>query len=172
MQSERGYTLVEVLIVVGMIGVLSAVALPVFVSSNAMNALWTNSEQLGALIRQTRLRAIARNTTFEVRFNCPAAGNARGLIMTGDPDIDDIGSRCSTTTEGDSEVIVMTPGVAYDADGSTGLQVTGRGVFTAEGDGASIPLTISVSHGSRNRFLRVSATGQITFSDVEPDDEE
>jgi len=166
MRSSAGYTLIEILIVVGLIGIVSAISIPVFISSSALNDLWTSSETLGALIRQTRLKAISRNTTFEIRFNCPSVGNARGLIMTGDPAIDDIGTRCSTTTEGDSEVVAMASGVAYDSDGSTGLQVTGRGAFTAEGASVSIPLTITVTQGSRSRYLRVSPTGQITFSDT------
>ena len=167
MRSEKGYTLFEVLIVVGLIGVLSAVAVPVFLSSNALNALWTSSERMGGLIRQTRFRAISQNATYQLRFDCPNAGEMRALIMTGDPAVDDAADRCSANTEGDSEVVVLDTGVTFDPAAATGLQVTGRGVFTALGD--AIPLTISVSHGSANRFLTVSATGQITFSDSAPE---
>ena len=157
----------EVLVVVGLIGVVSSIAVPVFLSSNALNALWTSSERMGGLIRQTRFRAISQNATYQLRFDCPNAGEMRALIMTGDPAVDDAGDRCSANTEGDSEVVVMDTGVTFDPAGATGLQVTGRGVFTAIGD--AIPLTIGVSHGSANRFLTVSATGQITFSDSAPE---
>jgi len=167
MRSERGYTLFEILIVVGLIGVISGIALPVFMSSNEMNSLWTSSERLGALLRQTRLKAITRNTTFQVRFNCPGVGQARGLIMTGVPAVDDAVNRCSTNTAGDSGIVQMNSGVLFDAGVTTGLQVTGRGSFTAIGGGA-IPLTIDVTYGAQDRYLTVSATGQITFSDAPP----
>ena len=55
--------------------------------------------------------------------------------------------------------------VTYDHGEATALQVTGRGIFTAAG--ASIPLTVSVQYGSSTRTLTVSATGQITFSNIE-----
>lgn len=166
MRSERGYTLFEILIVLGLIGVISGIALPVFLSSNAMNSLWTSSERLGGLVRQTRLRAISRNTTYEVRFDCPSAGAARGLIITGDAAIDGDAARCDNDQEGDTEIVFMNPGVTYDTSGVTGFTVTGRGVFTALG--GPIPATIQVSYGANNRFLTVSATGQISFTDTAP----
>jgi len=165
MHSERGYTLVELLIVVGMIGVASAIALPIFMESNARTGLWTGSERIGATIRQARLRAISTNTTYRVVFNCPSAGNLRMLIVTGDPAVDDdFVTRCADTVDGDSGVIEMPDSISYDAADATALQVTGRGVFTAIGD--AIPLTISVNYGSAVRSLAVSNTGQISFSNV------
>jgi prepilin-type N-terminal cleavage/methylation domain-containing protein len=166
MRSEHGYTLFEVLIVVGLIGVVSAISVPVFISSTAQNNLWTSSERVGALIRQTRLKAISQNRTYEVRFNCPGTGQMRGLIMTGVAGTDNAGNRCNTTTTGDSEIVQMQPGVAYSPALGTGLQVTGRGVFTTVG--GAIPLIIGVTHGSSARYLTVSATGQITFSNTDP----
>lgn len=165
MRSERGYTLIEVLIVVGLIGIVSGISVPVFMESNARSRLWSGSEQIGATIRQARLRAISANTNHRVVFDCPAAGQLRSLIMTGDPAVDDAAGRCGQTLDGDSGTIEMPSGVAFDSDGATNLEVTGRGVFIATG--AAIPLTISVTHGSATRTLVVSATGQITFSNVE-----
>jgi prepilin-type N-terminal cleavage/methylation domain-containing protein len=167
MRSERGYTLFEVLIVLGLIGVISGIALPVFLSSNAMNSLWTSSERLGGLVRQTRLRAISRNTTYQLRFNCPAAGAARGLIVTGNPAIDAAANRCSLSQDGDTEIVYMNPGVTYTpAAGVTGFAITGRGVFTTMG--GAIPTTVNVAYGAKSRYLTVSPTGQITFSDTAP----
>ncbi len=165
MRSERGYTLVEVLIVVGLIGIVSGISVPVFMESNARSRLWSGSELLGATIRQARLRAISSNSNHRVMFDCPSAGEFRSLIMTGDPAVDDAADRCGQTLDGDSGTLEMPAGVAFDPDGATALEVTGRGVFTAAG--AAIPLTISVTHGAATRTLVVSATGQITFSNVE-----
>jgi prepilin-type N-terminal cleavage/methylation domain-containing protein len=166
MRSEHGYTLFEVMVVLGLIGVVTGIAIPVFISSNAQTNLWTSAERVGALIRQTRFKAISQNRTYEVRFNCPAAGQLRGLILTGDATVDNAGTRCTTTTTGDSEIVQMATGVGYSPALGTGLQVTGRGVFTTVG--GAIPLIIGVTHGSSARYLTVSATGQITFSDTDP----
>ena len=166
MRSEHGYTLFELLVVVGFIGVVSAIAFPMFLSSSALNDLWTSSERIGALIRQTRFKAISQNTVYQVRFDCPAANQVRALVMTGNPAVDDAATRCSTNQAGDSEVVVMASGVAFDNGAATALQVTGRGVFTALG--AAIPFTLDVTHGSTARYLTVSATGQISFSNTDP----
>jgi Tfp pilus assembly protein FimT len=153
------------LVVLGLMGVVTAISVPVFMESNARSRLWTGSEEIGAVIRQSRLRAISSNTNYRVVFDCPAAGDIRSLIMTGDPAVDDAADRCGQTLDGDSGVHNMPPGVTFDSDGATSIGITGRGAFTA--NGAAIPLTISVTHGSTARTLVISATGQITFSDVE-----
>lgn len=163
-RSELGFTLIEAVIVVGLIGVTAAIAVPVFIESNARNRLWTASEQIGATVRQTRLQAISQNTTYRVVFDCPAAGSLRSLIMTGDPLVDDDEDRCNQTLEGDSGTIEMPTSVTYDPASATALQVSGRGIFSAIGE--SIPLTISVQYGTATRTLTVSATGQITFSNI------
>jgi prepilin-type N-terminal cleavage/methylation domain-containing protein len=164
MRSERGFSLVEVLVVVGLIGILSAISVPVFIESNSRNALWTGAEQIGATIRSARFRAISQNTPYRVTFNCPAANELRTLIVTGDPAVDDDEGRCAQTLEGDTGVIELPTGVVYDTEDATALHVTGRGTFTA--NGAAIPLTITVTHGSAERTLTVSGTGQINFTDV------
>ena len=165
MRSERGYSMVELLITLGLIGVVSAISVPVFIESNARSALWSGSEQIGASVRSARLKAISQNTAHRVTFNCPAANELRILVMTGDPAVDDDAGRCSQTVDGDSGTIQLPIGVAYDVDAATSLQVTGRGIFTA--NGGAIPLTITVTHGAATRTLTVSGTGQITFTDVQ-----
>lgn len=162
MRQERGFSLIELIVVVGLIGVLAAVSVPTFLESNRRNALWTGSERVGSLIRQTRLKAISQSATFIVRFDCPAANQLRALIVTGNPGIDSAANRCTNVQPGDSEVVVLPTGVTYDAEDATELQVTPRGVFTAVGD--TIPLIITTSYGVSTRTVTVSATGQITYS--------
>lgn len=162
MRQERGYSLIEMIVVVGLIGVLSAIAVPTFLESSRRNNLWTGSERVGSLVRQTRLKAISQSTSFAVRFDCPAANQLRALVLTGDPTVDNAAGRCTTTTAGDSEPVFLPTGVTFDPQNATELQVTPRGVFTAVGD--SIPLVITVSYGVSTRTVTVSATGQVTYS--------
>jgi prepilin-type N-terminal cleavage/methylation domain-containing protein len=167
MRSERGYTLFEVLIVVGLIGIVSAISVPVFIESNARNSLWTGAEQVGATIRSARFKAISQNTPHRVVFNCPNANELRTIAFQDDPDIDDLdtATRCAQNHPGDSGIIELPAGVAYDAEGALYLEVNGRGIFSAEG--AAIPLTVTVTHGGATRLMAVSGTGQVTFTDVE-----
>lgn len=159
MQSNRGFTLFELLIVVAMIGTLAAIGLPVLTESTNRNAVWTTSEQIGSQIRQARLKAITRNQSYQIRFNCPAAGQYRVLVVDGN--INDA-DRCSQYKTLDTGVYVVPRNVGYS--GTATLQVNGRGQYSIVGAGA-LPLTISVRHvvGHQRNFT-VSITGQITFA--------
>jgi prepilin-type N-terminal cleavage/methylation domain-containing protein len=164
MFQQRGYSLIELLVSLGLIGVVSAISIPLVLESSRRNDLFAASERVGALVRQTRLKAISQNRTYRVRFDCPSANQARGLVLTGNALVDNAGNRCSVTIAGDSEVVALPTGVTVDPADATELRVTPRGVFTAVGD--SIPLTITVGYGSATRTVTVSATGQLTFSDA------
>lgn len=160
MRSTRGFTLFELLIVLALIAILSAVAIPTLMEGTARNSVWTASEQIGSQIRQARLKAISRNRTFRVRFDCPAVGQFRVLVVTGDNAIDTAADRCSNTVEFDSGVYAMPDRVAY-TDPPPLLEVNSRGVFTST---LGIPTTITVTYaGASSRSLSMSATGQISF---------
>jgi prepilin-type N-terminal cleavage/methylation domain-containing protein len=159
-RSQSGFTLTELLIALAVAGVLAAISVPVVMESTARNRLWTGSELIGAQIRQARLKAITRNTTFQVRFNCPAVGQFRSLVMTGDVAIDNHVDRCRQTRPFDSGVQAL-PANITSTPANT-IQVTGRGIVSVVG--AAVPHTISVSYGASTRTLIISATGQITFS--------
>ena len=161
MRSESGFTLFELLVVVALIAILSAIAIPTMSSSTERNAVWTASEQLGSQVRQARLKAITRNTPFRIVFDCPAAGQYRVLIVDGTIDDDD---RCDQTLEHDSGAYTMPLNVTYTAD-LPALQVNGRGQYSLIGGGV-LPLRITVQYGTtHSRDLTISATGQISFED-------
>ena len=158
MQSNRGFTLLEILIVVAVIGTVAAIALPVLSEATNRNMVWTASEQIGSQIRQARLKAVTRNLTFQVRFDCPLANQYRVLVV--DANINDA-DRCSQTRNFDSGVFTMPTNVTYSNTAT--LQVNGRGQYSIVGIGA-LPRTITVTHGvGHARNLTVNIAGQITF---------
>lgn len=149
----------ELLIVMGMIGVLGAMALPVLFDSSNRNAVWTASEQVGSQIRQARLKAITRNSQFRVVFNCPSNRQYRVLIVDGD--INDA-DRCDQFKEHDSAVYQLPANINFGAPPT--LEVNGRGQYSLPGGGV-LPLTITVTHANNSsRSFTVSITGQITFA--------
>jgi prepilin-type N-terminal cleavage/methylation domain-containing protein len=161
MRSTRGFTMIELLVVMALITILSAVAIPTLMGSTARNSVWTASEQIGSQIRQARLKAISRNRSFRVRFDCPEVGQYRVLVVTGDPTIDNAADRCSNTVQFDSGVYTMPQRVAY-TDPPPLLEVNPRGIFTST---LGIPTTITVTYdGVSSRSLNMSATGQLAYS--------
>lgn len=150
--------MVELLVVASLLAIVAAVGLPVMSTAIDRNRVWTASELVGAQVRQARLRAISRNTSFRVRFDCPGAGQVRILVVTGDAAIDDAADRCGMTVDLDGGIVGLPQGVTYGVVPT--LEVNGRGVFTA---GGGLPLTIDVTYGDFVRSLAVSATGQVSF---------
>jgi prepilin-type N-terminal cleavage/methylation domain-containing protein len=164
MQSSRGFTLLEMLVVVGIIGVVSTITIPYLAGSTQRNAVWTTSEQIGSQVRQARLKAITRNTRFRVRFDCPAAGQYRVLVVTGVAAQDDAADRCLQTYQHDSGIYNMPRYVSYTAALPV-LEVNGRGMYSLIGPGV-MPLPIVVTYTADQVFSRrltVSVTGQINF---------
>jgi len=164
MRSERGFTLIEMILVVALIATIGAIAVPVLSESTNRNAVWTASEQIGSQIRQARLKAVTRNQNFRVAFDCPAAGQYRVLSVQEDPAIDDGPDRCNESYEFDSGVFSMPVNVSF---GDVPLlQVNGRGIYSVLEVGAVLPLTITVQYSdTHSRSLTVSLTGQISFED-------
>jgi prepilin-type N-terminal cleavage/methylation domain-containing protein len=161
-RSERGFTLIEMLVGVTIVTIGAAMAIPFIQESTVRNSVWTTTEMIGVQVRQARLKAISRNTSFRIRFDCPAVGQMRVLVVTGDNTIDAAADRCSQYLEYDTGIFQMPPQVTYTSALPV-LQVTGRGMYTAIG--GAVPLTISVGYGGRTfRSMTVSATGQISFA--------
>ena len=159
MQSSRGFTLIELLIVVGMIGVIAAMGLPVLFDSTNRNAVWTASEQIASQVRQARLKAISRNTSFRVVFDCPGDRQYRVLVVDGN--INDL-DRCLQTRTHDSGVYQMPANVDFGVVPT--LEVNGRGQYSLPGGGV-MPLSINVQYANTHlRTFTVSITGQISFA--------
>lgn len=159
MRSNRGFSMIELIIVLGMIGTLAAMALPVMFDSNNRNAVWTASEAIGSQVRQARLKAITKNTSYQVRFNCPAARQYRVLIVDGN--INDA-DRCTQYKTDDTGIYTSPANVSFGNPPT--LQVNGRGQYSVVGVGA-LPLTVTVQHTNGHaRTFTVSITGQISFA--------
>jgi prepilin-type N-terminal cleavage/methylation domain-containing protein len=159
MRSNRGFTLMELMIALAMISILAAMGIPTLMESSRRNSVWSASELIGSQVRQARLKAISRNKSFRVRFDCPSTGMFRVLEVTGTAAIDNAANRCSLQQTHDSGIMRMPERISWGTPPV--LTVNSRGVFSSSG---SIPATITVTYGGySSRTLSVSATGQINF---------
>ena len=74
-----GFSLVELMIVVGLVAVLAGVAVPAIGAGMRRYSLISASQQVVSTIRAARFQAVGRNTTLRVRFDHPAVGQYQVL---------------------------------------------------------------------------------------------
>lgn len=162
MRDDAGFSLLELVVVVGLIGLLAAVALPNFRTVLERNRVITSSDLIAGQIREARLAAITRNTTFRVVFDCPTAGAVRMLAVTGTLAIDGAADRCTMNQPNDGPALYVQPDVMVtnaNGDAPPSLVITGRGLISAVG--GAMPLTLAVSYGTFTRNLVITAAGRV-----------
>src|SRR6478736_8713115 len=90
---DRGFTVVEMLMVVAMIGVLAAIGLPVMKDMTASIKLNEAARLVEREMQDARLKAVSSNRVIRVRLNCPATGYIRSVEVLGTA-ADNASNRC------------------------------------------------------------------------------
>jgi prepilin-type N-terminal cleavage/methylation domain-containing protein len=146
--NERGFSLTELIVVVGLIGLLSLVAVPSLLTYRQTSRLGAGAEQLAAVMNRARQLAIRQNTSVCVE----RSGNSVRIRTVS----------CAGT---------IWTGVGTDSTGlitiANNLQVTNAtasAIFTNVG-GASTAATYTLTDPttSRTRTVVVSTSGRVTI---------
>lgn len=140
-----GYSLVEIMIVVGLVAVFAAMTAPVMSGAMKRYSLISASQQVVSTIRAARYQAVGKNIILRVKFDFPAPGQYQ-VVDSADvavgavnylPDGADFGA------------------VSDDIEINTSGRVTGLA--------GPAPVTIVVTNGDddQNRTITVSASGRV-----------
>jgi prepilin-type N-terminal cleavage/methylation domain-containing protein len=104
-RADAGFTFIELAVVVGVLGVLMAIAVPTVMDITGDIKLRNAMREVERELQTARLRAVTANRPIRVRFNCPAAGQYRMVELLGStrvPAGDDAdtaaATRCSQAT--------------------------------------------------------------------------
>ena len=79
----RGFTLIELMLVVAILGVISAIAIPAVLNTSRQIRLSSNARQVERELQGARMKAVRSNRAIRVHFNCPAAGQYRAVELLG-----------------------------------------------------------------------------------------
>lgn len=134
---ENGFSLIELLIVVGLVAVLAATTVPLMAGAMRQYELITTSQQVVSTIRAARLQAVGRNMVLKVRFDFPAAGQYQVV-----------------------DVADTAVGGVQRLDDETSFGLFTDVQFTTAGRIAA-PITVAVTNGDRTQTINVSASGQV-----------
>ena len=95
----RGFTLIELMLVLAVLGLISAMAIPAVLNTTRQIKLAANARAVERELQGARMKAVRSNRAIRVRFNCPATGQYRMVELLGSrqtPATDDDDSRAAT----------------------------------------------------------------------------
>ncbi len=125
----RGFTLIDTLVTIGLIGIFAAMTVPSVASAMRMNALNSAGQIVAATIRSARYTAISTSRTVRVRFNCPSARAFR-VVETIGTAADNATDRCNYAAYPFPDVNAQT---LPDVDGPV-MHLPGNTSFTTAQD--------------------------------------
>lgn len=173
--SADGFTLVELLLVVGLVGTMAAVALPVMKDMTASIKLNDASRVVAGELNDARIKAVSTNRVLRVRMNCPATGYIRRVEVLGTA-VDSASNRCLQTAypfpAADNDVMtrpnydgpvrmlpagatVTTSIVQFQPDGTAAEVVSG--VVQA----ITTPVTVTITREGKSKSVTINAVGKI-----------
>jgi type IV fimbrial biogenesis protein FimT len=74
MRNSSGFTLIETMLVVAMVGVLAGIAAPAVAAGMDRYEVISASQQIASTVRSARYQAVGKNMVLRVRFDYPETG--------------------------------------------------------------------------------------------------
>jgi len=173
-RSEHGFTVVEVLMVVSMIGILAAMALPVMRDVTATIKLNEAARMVEREMQDARLKAVNANRVIRVRMNCPSTGYIRSVEVLGTA-ADSAANRCTTTypfPAPDTDIMTRPnfdgpvrtlPAGAAVSDVVLQFSPDGTAVSVLAGTPTTIttPVAVTITRESKSKTVTVNNVGKV-----------
>ena len=151
--SQRGFTLLELLIVIALIGILATIAVPNFQEMVKRNAVVSQNNELVALINTAKSEAVRRSTA--VTISIVDAGTDSWRAQLQDPDTVGIFLR-----ETSNPSVIL--------DGPETFTFNSRGYLGVDGElGDEVALSlrhINCTSQGQHRTIKILPTGQLVGS--------
>jgi len=148
MEKKAGFTLVEVMIVVAVLGIMAAIAIPAFMSLLPGMRLNGAARQVMGDLMDARMKAVKQNNRFRVFFNSPGTNQYQIL--------DDDNNNNSADT---GEAITTPPKNIQDNYHDVSFSSTTKPIFYSRG--TAYGTTVTVTNSSGSKYVKVATTGRV-----------
>ena len=144
---DSGFTLIEMMMVIAIIAIMSAVAIPAFMSMLPGMRLNGAARQVMTDLMAARMDAVKQNNRFRVFFNSPGTNQYQILDDDDNDGTADTGEAITTKNIQDNYSDVT-------------FSSTNNPIFTPRGTATSLP-TITLQNPSGTKSVSVSIAGRV-----------
>ena len=147
---STGFTLLELMIIIAVMGVLSAIAIPSFMSLLPGMRLNGAARQIMGDLMAARMKAVKENNEYKVFFNSPSANQYQILDDDNNDGIADAGEAITTKNIQDNYVDVS-------------LSASSDPIFYPRGTGPTPSCTITVTSSAtgQSKLVKAHLTGRV-----------
>jgi Tfp pilus assembly protein FimT len=158
MKSEAGFTLIEALVVVGLVAVMAGATVPAVAGGLARYSLTNAAQQVASTVRAARFHAVGTNRNVRIVIDAATGDYHREALDPVDGWV-----RITRTGERDdagAETFSIGDGISFAGGAPVNVEFDTQGRLAG---GAALTITVTNGNEAQNRSVVISARGRTTI---------